>query len=113
VDEARPPRKVAEISGCIGAMTGAFCGRLVEAWGWTARRVRLEDDGLVVEEFELPLWLAAGRGFCRDTTLVTTARFTAASFGFSPRLRWCRVLLGKFVWCVVFEVVSLASSRDV
>jgi hypothetical protein len=25
--------------------------------------VRLEDEGPVVEEFELPLWLAAGRGF--------------------------------------------------
>jgi hypothetical protein len=113
VDEARPPRRVAGISGCIGAMAGAFCRRLVGAWGSTARRVRLEDDGLVVEEFKLPLWLAAGRGFCRDITLVTTARFTAASFGFSPMLRWSRVLLGEFVCVRCFAVVSLASACDV
>jgi hypothetical protein len=64
-----------------------------------------------VEEFELPLWLAAGRSFCRDTTLVTTARFTAASFGFSPRLRWSRVLLGEFVCvrCICDGVVSFGS----
>jgi hypothetical protein len=48
--------------------------------------VRLEDEGPVVEEFKLPLWLAAGRGFGRDTALVTTARFTAASFRSSPRM---------------------------
>jgi hypothetical protein len=48
--------------------------------------VRLEDEGPVVEEFELPLWLAAGRGFGRDTALVTTVRFTAASLRSSPRM---------------------------
>jgi hypothetical protein len=76
-----------------------------------ARCVRLEDDGLAVEEFELPLWLAAGRDFCRDTTLVRTVRFTATSFGFSPRLRWCRVLLGEFVCvrCICGGGVSFGS----
>jgi hypothetical protein len=49
--------------------------------------VRLEDERPVVEEFELPLWLAAGHGSDRDTVLVTTARFTTASFRFSPRMK--------------------------
>jgi hypothetical protein len=73
--------------------------------------VRLEDDGLVVEEFELSLWLAAGSDFCRDTTLVTTTRFAATSFGFSHRLRWCRVLLGEFVCvcCICGGAVSFGS----
>jgi hypothetical protein len=48
--------------------------------------VRLEVEGPVVEEFELSLWLAASRGSSRDTALVTTARFTAASFHFFPRM---------------------------
>jgi hypothetical protein len=55
MDEARPPHRVVGISGCIGAMTGAFCRRLVGAWGSTTRHVHLEDDGLLVEEFELTL----------------------------------------------------------
>jgi hypothetical protein len=84
---------------------------LGRSMGSTARGVRPEDDGLVVEEFKLPLWLAAGRGFCRDTMLVMTARFAAASFGFSPTLRWCRVLLAEFVCvcCFCGGVVSFGS----
>ena len=37
--------------------------------------VQLEGDSPLVEEFELPLWLAAGRGFWRGTSLTTTAQF--------------------------------------
>jgi hypothetical protein len=86
VGEARPPRSVARISGCIGAKTGAFCRRLVGVGEPAALCVRLENEGPMVEEFEFPLWLAVGRGSGRDTALVTTARFTAASFRFSPRM---------------------------
>ena len=64
----------------IGAATGVFCRRFVGAEGSAAMCVRLEEDGPVVEEFELSFWLAAGRNFCRGTTLVTTAQFTAAYF---------------------------------
>jgi hypothetical protein len=40
-----------------------FCRRFVRAGGSTTLCVRLEDDGPMVEEFELSLWLAAGRDF--------------------------------------------------
>ena len=35
---------------------------------------RLEGDSSLVEEFELPLWLAAGRDIWRGTTLETTTQ---------------------------------------
>jgi hypothetical protein len=41
---------------------------------------QLEDDGPVVEEFELSLWLALGRYIWRGTTLVTTTHFKTAFF---------------------------------
>ena len=75
--------------------------------------VRLEGDSPLVEEFELPLWLAAGRGFWRGTTLATTALFAAASFASSPSLWWCSVLLGVLFACVVCVVVVFASTRYV
>ena len=53
----------------------------------------------MVEEFEVPLRLAAGCCFWRGTTLATTAQFAAVSFASSPSLWWCSVLLGVFV-CV-------------
>ena len=46
----------------------------------------LEGDSPLVEEFELPLWLAAGRGFWRGIAFATTAQFAVASFASSPRL---------------------------
>jgi hypothetical protein len=56
-----------------------FCRRFVGAGG---RRpsVRLEIDGPVVEEFELSLWLAVGRDFWHDTSLVMTLQFTMTYF---------------------------------
>ena len=75
--------------------------------------VQLEGDSPLVEEFELPLWLAAGRGFLRGTTLATTAQFVAASFASSPSLWWCSVLLGVLFACVVCVVVVFASARYV
>ena len=65
--------------------------------------LQLEGDSPLVEEFELPLWLAAGRGFWRGTALATTARFVGGFFGSSPRLWCCSVLLcvllhALFVW---------------
>ena len=42
--------------------------------------VRHEDDHPVVEEFELSLRIAAGRGIWRGTTLVMTAHFAVAYF---------------------------------
>ena len=73
----------------------------------------LEGDSPLVEEFELPLWLAAGRVFWRGTTLATTAQFAAASFASSPSLWWCSVLLGVLFACVVCVVVVFASTRYV
>ena len=42
--------------------------------------VRLEGDSPIVEEFELPLRLAAGRDIWRGTALVTTTQFTGDFF---------------------------------
>ena len=67
----------------------------------------------MVEEFEVPLRLAAGRGFWRGIALATTAQFTAASFASSPSLWWCSVLLGVLFACVVYVVVVFASAHDV
>jgi hypothetical protein len=39
--------------------------------------VRLEDDGPMVEEFELSLRLTVGRDFWCDTTMVTMTQFLA------------------------------------
>ena len=41
---------------------------------------RLEGDSPMVEEFELPLRLAAGRDFWRGTALVMTAQFAGGFF---------------------------------
>ena len=70
--------------------------------------VQLEGDSPLVEEFELSLWLAVGRGFWRGTALVMTAQFVAASFASSPSLWWCSVLLGALFACVVCVVVVFA-----
>ena len=58
--------------------------------------VQLEDDHPVVEEFELSLAIAAGRGFWRGTTLVTTAQFAVTYFRLLSQvvMVWCSV-----VWC--------------
>jgi len=42
--------------------------------------VRLEGDGPMVEEFEMSLWLAAGRDIWRGTALVTPPQFTGDFF---------------------------------
>ena len=75
--------------------------------------LRLEGDSPLVEEFELSLWLAAGRGFWRGTALATTAQFAAASFASSLSLWWCSVLFGVLFACVVCVVVVFASARYV
>ena len=64
----------------------------------------------MVEEFEVPFRLAAGRGFRRGTALATTAQFAAVPFASSPSL-WCSVLLGVLFTCVVCVVVVFASAR--
>ena len=75
--------------------------------------MQLEGDSPLVEEFELSLWLAAGRGFWRGTALAMTTQFVAASFASSPSLWWCSVLLGVLFACVVGVVVVFASARYV
>jgi hypothetical protein len=75
--------------------------------------VQLEGDSPLVEEFELSLWLAAGRSFWRGTALATTAQFAAASFASSPNLWWCSILLGVLFTCVVCVVVVYASAHYV
>jgi hypothetical protein len=67
--------------------------------------VRHEDDNLVAVEFEVSLRLAAGRNFWRGTALATRRSSGWRTFGFSPRLRWCRVLLGVLFACIVCVVV--------
>ena len=67
----------------------------------------------MVEEFEVPLRPAAGRGFWRGTALATTAQFAAAPFAFSPSLWWCSVLLSVLFACVICVVVVFASARYV
>ena len=48
--------------------------------------VQLEGDSPLVEEFEFPLWLAAGRGFLRGTALATTAQFAGGLFWLLSRV---------------------------
>ena len=67
----------------------------------------------MVEEFEVPFRLAAGRGFRRGTTSATTAKFAAVSFTSSFSLWWCSVLLDVLFACVVCVVVVFASTRYV
>jgi hypothetical protein len=73
--------------------------------------VRLEGDGLMVEEFEMLPLLAAGCDFRRGTMLATTAQFTGGFFGSSPGLWWCSVMLCALLACVV--CVVFASARYV
>jgi hypothetical protein len=47
----------------MGVVTGIFCRRLVGARGSVTMCARFEDDGPMVEEFELSLWLAMGHDF--------------------------------------------------
>ena len=67
----------------------------------------------MVEEFELALRPAAGRGIWRGTALATTAQFAAVSFASSPSLWWCTVLLSVLFACVVCVVVVFASAHYV
>ena len=67
----------------------------------------------MVEEFEVPLRIAAGRGFRRGAVLATTAQFVVASFAFSPSLWWCSVLLGVLFACVICVMVVFVSARYV
>jgi len=64
----------------------------------------------MVEEFEVPLRLAAGRGFWRGTALATRAQFPAVSFISSPSLWWCSVLLCVLFACIVCVVVVVFAS---
>ena len=68
----------------------------------------------MVEEFEVPLRLAAARGFRRGTALATTAQFATVSFTSSFSFWWCSVLLGVLFVCVICVVVVVfASTRYV
>ena len=70
---------------------------------------RLEGDSSLVEEFELPLWLAASRDIWRGTTLKMTVQFTVAYFGLLSLV----VVVLCYVVCVVCVVVVFASACDV
>jgi hypothetical protein len=48
--------------------------------------VRLESGSPLVEEFGLPLRLAAGHDLWRGTALATTAQFTMVCFGLSSQV---------------------------
>jgi hypothetical protein len=61
----------------IDAAKRAFCWHSVGAGGLATMCVRLEDDGPMVEEFELSLRLTVGRDFWCDTTMVTMTQFLA------------------------------------
>jgi uncharacterized membrane protein len=75
--------------------------------------VRLESDSPLVEEFGLPLRLAAGHDFGvaqRWRRRRSSRWFASVS---SPRLWWCSVLLCALFVCVVCVVVVFALARDV
>jgi hypothetical protein len=48
--------------------------------------VRLESGSPLVEEFGLPLRLAAGHDLCRGTALAMKAQFTMVCFGLSSQV---------------------------
>ena len=79
VDEERP-HALSIQDVCVDTMMGVFCRSKAGAGGSTVVCVQLEDDHPVVEEFELSLRIAAGRGIWRGTMLVTTAHFAVAYF---------------------------------
>jgi len=62
------------------AATKVFFRSSTGTGGSTIVCVRLEGDSPIVEEFELPLRLAAGRDIWRGTALVTTTQFTGDFF---------------------------------
>jgi hypothetical protein len=57
--------------------------------------VWLEGDLPMVEEFRVAAMVCSGSRWC-GTALATTTQLAVVSFGFSPSLWWCSVLL-----CVV------------
>jgi hypothetical protein len=66
-------------------------------------RVWLEGD-LPMVEFQIAAMVCSGPCWC-GTTLATTAQLVVASFGFSPSLWWCSILL-CVVWVVTVVVFS-------
>jgi len=92
----RGPHTLSVQDDCIDVTTEVFCRSKAGAGGSTAVCVQLEDDHPVVEEFELPLAIAAGCGFWRGTMLVTTAQFAVTYFWLLSQvvMVWCSV-----VWC--------------
>ena len=54
----------------------------------------------MVEEFRVAAMVCSGPRWC-GTALATTALLAVASFGFSPSLWWCSVLLCVLFACVV------------
>ena len=101
VGEARPPRRVARISGFHWCRDGSFL--LSQHWsrGSMIVGVRLEGDSPVLEGFRWLLGLAAGRGLWRGPAFVTTAQSWWLAFSFSPRWCWCSVVLCAFCLCGV------------
>ena len=57
----------------------------------------------MVEEFRVAAMVCSGPRWC-GTALATTAQLAVGSFGFSPSLWWCSVLLCVLFACVVWVV---------
>ena len=57
----------------------------------------------MVEEFRVVAMVCSGLRWCCPA-LATTAQLVVASFGFSPSLWWCSVLLCVLFACVVLVV---------
>jgi hypothetical protein len=109
----RGPHALSIQVGCAEVATGASSDARLESGD---RRLCVCGISLfppMAEEFELSLMLPAGRDFWRGETLATSVQLLVASFSFSPRLRWCRVLLGALFACVVVVVEVFAWARDV
>jgi len=65
--------------------------------------VWLEGDLPMVEEFRVAAMVCSGPRWC-GTALAMTAQLTVASFGFSPSLWWCSILLCVLFACFVCVV---------
>jgi hypothetical protein len=96
--------------GCAGAVTSVSSYARLESGDrqWCVRDSRM----FTLWRRSLSGYSGSQRAAVRSgTTVASSARSFVPFSCFSPRMRWCRVLLGVFLACVI--VVVLASARDV
>jgi hypothetical protein len=116
VEEPRPPRRVAKISGFLLCRDEVFCCCSLDP-GDRRPCVRHEGDSPMVEEREMAARACSGPRLRRGTSLVKTVHVLKAGFVFLSQVVGgdgvlCRVVSCAFVLCswVCCVVVSASAS---